>query len=211
VPELITPPQKNSFYSYGIWLYHEKSSQIKRIKKQVSPSVHGDKHWSSSYVLMDYFSVNPLRKKTRVLDVGCGWGPTSIFLANNGCEVTGLDVDEDVFAFLYAQAELNDVRVATRQGAMSSMRKADLAKYDVIVGGDICFWNDLTDEWFAMLKRAATAGVKKLVLADPGRSPFYKLIDKCIERWPVQVLSWYSLEPKRFSGTLLVVELDKIC
>jgi predicted nicotinamide N-methyase len=209
VPELIAPPEKNSFSTYGIWLYHDKSSQIRRIKKQVSPSVHGDRHWSSSYVLMDYFTAKPLKKKSRVLDVGCGWGPTSIFLANNGCEVTGLDVDADVFVFLQAQAALNDVSVATRQGAMRSMKKTDLAKYDVIVGGDICFWDELTDEWFAMLKRAAQAGVKKLILADPGRSPFFALIDKCIERWPVEVLSWYSLEPKRFSGTLLVVDLSK--
>ncbi len=208
MPERIAPPAKNTFHAYGIWLYNEKSLPIKSLKKNHRPSVHGDKHWDSSYVLMDYFTHHPLKKKSRVLDVGCGWGPTSIYLANNGHRVTGLDVDSDVFAFLTVQAELNHVKVATREGAMASMKKADLSQYDVIVGGDICFWDELTDEWFALLKRAARAGVKKLVLADPGRSPFLTLVDKCYQRWDCKMFTWYCLEPKQFTGSLLIVNLD---
>ncbi|WP_062059085.1 class I SAM-dependent methyltransferase [Cellvibrio sp. OA-2007] len=140
MPELLAPPAKNTFHTYGIWLYTEKSRAIKNLKKEHNPSVHGDKHWDSSYLLMDYFTHNPLKKKSRILDVGCGWGPTSIYLANAGHAVTGLDVDDHVFAFLDVQAELNGVAIKTRQGAMASMKKADLSKFDVIVGGDICFW-----------------------------------------------------------------------
>lgn len=144
-----------------------------------------------------------------MLDVGCGWGPTSIYLANQGHKVTGLDIDDQVFGFLQLQADLNNVEIKTRKGAMDSLKKADLSKFDVIVGGDICFWPELTDEWFSLLKRAATAGVKKLVMADPGRQPFLDLVDKC-ERWDNEMLTWYCLEPKRFTGSLLIVNLDRL-
>ena len=208
MPELFAPPARNTFPVYGIWLYKEKSPAIKRVKKESTPSAHGDRHWDSSYVLMDYFTHHPLRKKSRVLDVGCGWGPTSIYLASQGHKVTGLDIDDQVFGFLHLQADLNNVEIETRQGAMGSLKKADLAKFDIIVGGDICFWPELTDEWFALLKRAASAGVRKMVLADPGRKPFLKLVDKCYDRWDSEMLTWYCLEPKRFTGSLLIVNLD---
>jgi predicted nicotinamide N-methyase len=209
MPEYIESPAKGTYSTYGIWLYKEKSAAVKKLKEAVNPNMHGDKQWDSAYVLMDYLTFNPLKKDSQVLDIGCGWGPVSIYMASRGHKVTGLDIDEQVFEFLQLQADLNNVKVKTRQGGMDDLSKKDLANVNCITGADICFWPELTDSWFSLLKRAADAGVKKAVIADPGRKPFLDLIDKCDSKWSTTMEPWYCLEPKKLTGYVLIVDLQK--
>jgi predicted nicotinamide N-methyase len=207
MPEYIESPDKGTYPAYGIWLYKDQSAAVKALKQTVDPNMHGDKQWDSAYLLMDYLTFNPLKNKSPVLDIGCGWGPVSIYLASRGHKVTGLDIDEQVFEFLKLQAELNQVSVKTMQGSMDNLSKKDLQNYYAITGADICFWPELRDSWFSLLKRAAKAGVKKAIIADPGRQPFLDLIDKCNTQWNCVMEPWYCLEPKKFIGHILIVDL----
>lgn len=209
MPEYAESPAKGTYTSYGIWLYKEKSASIKVLKEAVNPNMHGDKQWDSAYLLMDYFTFHPLKNKSHVLDIGCGWGPVSIYLASRGHKVTGVDIDEQVFEFLQLQAELNQVKVNTLKASMDDLSKKDLANYKIITGADICFWPELKDSWFALLKRAADAGVKKAIIADPGRQPFLDLAEKCEKKWKCAIEPWYCLEPKKFIGHLLIVNLHQ--
>jgi predicted nicotinamide N-methyase len=208
VPELIEAPEKNMHHAYGVWLLDNKHRFIKQLQKVTDPSLHGTKTWDSSYLLMDYFSQPGGKKKRKVLDVGVGWGPAAIFMASKGHKVTGLDPDEDVFPYLRVQSELNDVSVAEKIGGMDAMKKKDLQEFDLIIGADICFWDELVDEWFKLIRRAAQAGVKQLVLADPGRETFLELAERCDKKYDTDMLAWYALEPKRYEGFLLVVNLN---
>ena len=86
---------------------------VRKLRKEGhEPSIHGNKVWRSSFVLMNYMEDYPLPQKARVLDIGCGWGLTGIYMAQRfNAKVVGIDADADVKPFLDAQAAENGVSI----------------------------------------------------------------------------------------------------
>ncbi len=194
----------------GVKLMTAKHPEIKRLKKQYPTSIHGDKFWSSSYLLMDYLNDNPPKKKTKILEIGCGWGLTAIYCTKKfGCKVTGVDADPDVFPYLQAHAELNDVKIKQLVKKFEKLDVKTLSKYDMIIGGDICFWDELNDTLFDLFKRAKKAGVKKAVIADPQRQPFIDLCARLDDHFTHEVWDWELPEPTPADGDILVVNFKK--
>ncbi len=89
---------------------------IRRLKRQgIEPSIHGNKLWKSSCLLIDYLKKHPPEHRKRVIDVGCGWGISGIWCAQQfGSKVTSVDADPDVFPFLQATADINGVETRER-------------------------------------------------------------------------------------------------
>jgi predicted nicotinamide N-methyase len=194
----------------GVKLMTAKHPEIKRLKKQYPTSIHGDKFWSSSYLLMDYLNDNPPKKKTKILEIGCGWGLTAIYCTKKfGCKVTGVDADPDVFPYLQAHAELNEVKIKQLVKKFEKLDVKTLSKYDMIIGGDICFWDELNDTLFDLFKRAKKAGVKKAVIADPQRQPFIDLCARLDDHFTHEVWDWELPEPTPADGDILVVNFKK--
>ncbi len=183
---------------------------IKKLKKEYPTSIHGDKFWSSSYLLMDYLNDNPPEKKAKILEIGCGWGLTAIYCTKKfGTKVTGCDADPDVFPYLDAHAELNDVKIKHLVKKFEKLDVKTLSKYDMIIGGDICFWDELNDTLFKLFKRAKKAGVKTAVIADPQRQPFVDLCARLDDHFDHEVWDWELPSPTPANGDVLVVNFDK--
>ena len=194
--------------AYGVDLLLSNHKAIKRLKKEAEePSIHGNKFWGSSYLIMDYLEKNPLKKRVRVLELGCGWGLAGIYCARKfDARVTGVDADEAVFPYLHVHAKHNGVKIKTAQKYFEKLKTADLAQYDVIIGADICFWDELGDILYKLIKRSIRGGVKKIIIADPERSPFLELAEKCTEKFYAEVEPWSVDKPRRATGTLLIIE-----
>lgn len=204
-----TNSNNNHLISYkGVLALRASHPEVRKIKRtQDGHSAHGNKVWRSSFVLMDYLNTYPVAENARVLDIGCGWGLTGIYLAKKfGADVTGIDLDENVEPFLKLQARLNDCEVAFQRRSFESLKKSDLARFDTLIGTDICFWDEMTKPLFKLIRRARKAGVQRVLIADPGRPPFWELADRCAEKLDSEVITRRLSRPWKTEKHILVVE-----
>ncbi|MCP4811524.1 MAG: methyltransferase, partial [Planctomycetaceae bacterium] len=126
---------------------------IRRIKRgDAQPSIHGNKLWKSSFLLIDYLNKNPPEHAKTVLDAGCGWGTSGIYCAKAfDANVTSVDADGDVFPYLLANAEANQVEVTPLVSRFEKITTKQLAEIDLLIAADICFWDELVNPVFNLV------------------------------------------------------------
>ena len=181
---------------------------IRRVKRQgVYPSIHGNKLWKSSCLLMDYLNKNRPQHSGSVIDVGCGWGATGIWCAKTlDSRVTSMDADPDVFPFLQATAELNKVQTTHLVSRFEQLSTKKLSQFDMLVAADICFWDELVKPVTNMVNRAVKAGVKHILIADPERPTFYEMAERCADKHCAEIIDWKTRSSIKASGAIMVIE-----
>jgi predicted nicotinamide N-methyase len=200
--------EKNTREAYGIKFLLSQHKAIRSLKRSsTEPSIHGNKFWGSSYLIMDYLQQHPLKKGSNVMEVGCGWGLAGIYCAKKfQARVTAIDADDAVFPYLHLHAEYNKVHIDTQKKYFEKITTKQLSHYDVLIGADICFWDELADSVFNLINRAIKAGVKKIIISDPEREPFFTLSERCIDKFYAELEPWSVSKPRQARGSLLIIE-----
>jgi predicted nicotinamide N-methyase len=201
---------KQERQAFGITILYPGHPEVRRLRHEAAPpTLHGQKVWRASFLLMDYLRQHRLRTGSRVLELGCGWGLVGIYCAKTfNAQVTGLDADAAVFPYLQLHAQCNGVHIDTRQCTFEHLRPEDLTAFDLIVGTDICFWDELVDPLYHIVQHSLEAGVAEILLADPDRPPFEDLCARCTQQGGAEVFDWEVTRPTTVGGKILRVVGD---
>ena len=201
-------PARNHRRAFGLKILNASHHGVRQLKRDGAVAeIHGNKFWNSSYLIMDYLKKNPLPKRSRVLEIGCGWGLLGLYCAKQfGNRAHGIDADKNVLPYLDLHADINEVRM-TREGKTFNQLTTDyLRDFDVILGADVCFWDEMTRQLFNLIKRAKKAGVKQVIISDPCRPPFSELASRCQKKLnQAEVVEKFLTRPVNASGEILIV------
>ena len=198
---------RNQRQAFGLKILNANHARVRQLKREgYVAEIHGNKFWNSSYLIMDHLKKNPLSKRSRVLEIGCGWGLLGLYCAKQfGNRAHGIDADENVLPYLELHADINGVKMTGEKKTFNQLTVDYLSNFDVVMGADICFWDEMTGQLFNLIKRARKAGVKQVLISDPCRPPFNDLADKCEEKLPnIERVEKFLKRPVNASGEIII-------
>ena len=198
--------RKNYRRAYGVKLLLSQHPQIRQLKRFTAPSVHGNRLWKSTWLLMDYLQRGGLPEGVRVMEIGCGWGLLGIYCAKKyGARVTASDLDPEVFPYLELHAKVNEVQICTLKKDFDDLRIKHLQEVDLLIGADVCFWDAMVKPLKKLILRALRAKVKQVLISDPGRPPFEEVGEYFAGKREAEILDWTAQRPQRSEGRILKI------
>ena len=191
----------------GLSVPYASHPQVRALKRSGRrPSLHGTKLWGASQTLMDYLASTTQTQPKTVIDAGCGWGLSGIWCAKHlQATIASLDADPDVIPYLELTAKINGTEVTPIVERFEDLGSDLLSATDLLIGADICFWDELVDPVIAMITTAIESGTKRIVIADPQRAPFLAVCEHILERFGGELIEWRAPATKTV-GALLVIE-----
>jgi predicted nicotinamide N-methyase len=197
---------KREVRAHGVRLLLSRHPEIRKLKRLHSPAFHGNKLWSSSWLLMDYLKKRGLPDGARLMEVGCGWGLAGIYCAKkNGAIVTAVDKDDEVFPYLKLHAQVNRVEISTLKADFQNLRMQRMQQVDVVIGADICYWDKMVDPLRRFIRRALRCGVKQVLVTDPGRPTFEKIAAYFVKNGTGKVFDWKTRRPRLIEGRIFKI------
>lgn len=167
----------------------EKVGQENGQQAQQPGILHGGRYWEASFHLMSFLHEYHLAEATKVIDVGCGRGLSSVFCAKHfKADVTAIDADPEVAPFLTALAEANHCKIHYETQSIEQLNSHFLSQFNVLIASDICFWDEMSDMFIELIDKAIQADISTIIISDPGRPPFIEAAEHCVEQFYGEII-----------------------
>ena len=144
-------------------IYPKTHPKVKKLQAKAGyPEIHGDKVWFSSYFIMDWLDANVPAPRSKILEIGCGWGLLGMYCAKNfKSKVLATDADANVFPLLQLHADANDIKIKTKVSRYEDLKPALLAQQDLVLGAarpvPVAALKAAHDDWFPSYMAGAAA------------------------------------------------------
>lgn len=134
------------------------------VNKYLWTEVFKKKKWESENILPTYnvicFEKYHLKKNksSQILDVGCGTGANSIYLASKNNKVIGVDISSKAISACKRKVSNKDLNISFQVGSSTSLEFAD-STFDAVFCDGVLYYNEKLDylksinEMYRVLKK----------------------------------------------------------
>lgn len=129
----------------------------------------GSAHPGGFAATMDFLTHFPIEPGREVLEIGCGTGRTSCYLAEQGCVVTALDIRPKMIEKAKERAAREGVAVGFVEGDANALTFPD-ESFDVVLGESVTVFTDIKSalgEYFRVLRKQGWIYDRELMAMKP--------------------------------------------
>jgi len=85
------------------------------------------------------------------------------------------------------QAKENNVAVETKVASFNELTVEFLKNFDLVIGSEVCYDDEVAKDLTKLIERSMKAGIKKIILADPGRPNFKECMQNSMKFYQEEV------------------------
>jgi SAM-dependent methyltransferase len=129
----------------------------------------GNAHPGGFAATLKQFEQYPLPTNSRILEVGCGTGRTSCYVAAQGHDVIGIDIRPDMITKAKMRAEKENVSIQFLEGDASSLPFPN-ESFDVILAESVSIFTDTAkalSEYYRVLRTGGKLFDREMILRKP--------------------------------------------
>lgn len=129
----------------------------------------GSAHPGGFAATLNFLAHFPIETGAKVLEVGCGTGQTACYLAENGCDVTALDIRPKMVEKARKRAQKRGLQINIVEGNVTSLPFEE-DQFDVLLGESVTVFVDIPvalKEYYRVLKPAGRLLDREIMAMKP--------------------------------------------